>query len=133
MEMKPRILVTGGSGLLGAYMLRWCKHHGYDQLTATVQSPDSIIPADLKQGIEWRVHTLPELIESFDLLKEKDWAIKLGIIDSILGISICILLMLYPLINTEMKSTFRIEIIFLIPYLLKLLKIKSTWENTIQE
>ena len=71
-------------------------------------------------------------ITAYGLLKEKHWAIKLGIADSILGISICTFLMIYPLLNTETKFVFRLELLLLIPYLLKLLKIKFAWENTIE-
>ena len=68
-------------------------------------------------------------VTSFGLLTEKDWAIKLGIGDALLGIFICIFSMVYPLIDSAGTSSFKIEILFLIPYLIKLLKIKSEWEN----
>lgn len=73
-------------------------------------------------------------ITALGLLKEKNWAIKLGIVDSITGIAVCVLIMLYPLINAKsgIMFSFKIEILFLIPYLLKMINIKSAWENTIQ-
>jgi hypothetical protein len=71
-------------------------------------------------------------ITAFSLLKEKDWAIKIGILDAILGILICTLLMLYPIINSDFKFSLRLELVALIPYLLKLLKIKTQWETFVK-
>ncbi len=71
---NPRILVTGGSGLLGSYLLRWFKQKGYPQLTATFQNPDSI-PEDLREGIEWKSLKLPDIPDTFDVVSDKDWVI----------------------------------------------------------
>jgi hypothetical protein len=68
-------------------------------------------------------------ITAFGLLKEKDWAIKIGIADAIIGITICTLIMLYPIINSEATFSLRLELLALIPYLLRLLKIKTQWES----
>lgn len=73
--MKPRILVTGGTGLLGSYLLRWFKRNGYDHLTATFQNPKSKIPADLQQGIEWRRLQLPDIPDAYDVVADKEWVI----------------------------------------------------------
>lgn len=72
-------------------------------------------------------------VVSFGLLKEKGWAIKLGIIDSIVGIIICVLLSyVFPFIYSEVFkfSLIKVELIFLIPYLIKLRKIKDEWERS---
>jgi hypothetical protein len=68
---------------------------------------------------------------SFGLWTEKDWAIKLAIIDSILGIAICVLVMIVLpfLYNNGFKLTLRLELVALIPYLLKMQTIKSDWES----
>ena len=71
-------------------------------------------------------------ITAFGLLKEKDWAIKIGIADAIIGIVICTLVMLYPIINSDSKFSLRIELVALVPYLLKLLKIKTQWETFVK-
>ena len=71
-------------------------------------------------------------ITAFGFLKEKDWAIKIGIADAIIGIVICTLVMLYPIINSDSKFSLRIELVALIPYLLKLLKIKTQWETFVK-
>ncbi len=39
-------------------------------------------------------------ITSFGLLKEKDWAIRLAIIDSVIGIVVCICFMAYSIIGS---------------------------------
>lgn len=71
-------------------------------------------------------------ITAFGLWTEKDWAITLGQIDAILGIVLCIFMsVIYPFINirTGFHFTFRLELILLIPFLIKLLKIKSEWKK----
>ena len=68
-------------------------------------------------------------ITAFGLLKEKDWAIKIGIVDATIGIAMCTFVMLYPIINSDTKFSLRLELVALIPYLLKLLKIKTQWET----
>lgn len=70
-------------------------------------------------------------ITAFGLLNQKYWPVKAGIADAIIGITICALMMFYPIINSEATFSLRIELIALIPYLLKLLKIKTEWENFI--
>ena len=71
-------------------------------------------------------------VTAFGLLKEKYWAIKIGISDAIIGITICTFIMLYPIINTDAKFSFRLELVALIPYLLAFLKIKNDWENFVE-
>jgi hypothetical protein len=72
-------------------------------------------------------------ITSYGLLRETDWAIQLGIIDAIVGISICSMVMFYSLFNSGASVfNFRLELVFLIPYLVKLIKIKPGWENIVQ-
>jgi hypothetical protein len=71
-------------------------------------------------------------VAAFGLLKEKDWAIKIGIVDATIGIAICTLVMLYPIINSDAKFSLRLELVALIPYLLKLMKIKNQWETFVR-
>jgi len=67
-------------------------------------------------------------VTAFGLLKEKDWAIKLGIADAITGIAICVGVMVYQAIYFSSVSI-RLELIALIPYFIKLKAIKNTWET----
>ena len=71
-------------------------------------------------------------ITAFGLLKEKNWAVTIGIVDAILGIIICTLIMLYPIINPEIKFSLRLELVALIPYLLKFFKIRTQWESFVK-
>jgi len=73
--MTPKILVTGGSGLLGSYLLRMFRQSGYDQLTATFQHDANTIPGDLKEGIEWKQLRLPDAQDTYDIIQGKDWVI----------------------------------------------------------
>lgn len=72
-------------------------------------------------------------VTAYGFIGETDWAIKLGILDAISGMVICVFVMLFPFFvsGSDVKFNFRLELILLIPYLNKLLKIKSTWENAL--
>lgn len=68
-------------------------------------------------------------IVAFALWMEKEWAVTAGQADAIIGIAVCIFVMLfYPFINGHVfKLNIRLELILLIPYLIKLNRIKSVW------
>jgi hypothetical protein len=65
---------------------------------------------------------------SICLLTEQPWAIKLGMVDAVVGILCCTFVMIYPLVNHSGFS-FRGELIVLIPYLRWLIKVKPLWER----
>ena len=69
-------------------------------------------------------------IVAFGLWTEKDWGVKLGMIDAITGIVICgFVMVIYPFFNWKagFEINFRFELVALIPYLLRLQKIKTQW------
>lgn len=67
-------------------------------------------------------------IVSFGLWTEKDWAINLAIVDAIIGIVACSIVMLVlPFISDNIGFNVRLELIALIPYLIKMRKIKGDW------
>ena len=69
-------------------------------------------------------------ITAFSLWFEKDFAIKLGKIDAIVGIIICVISMLIlPYLNDGFNFQIRLELALLIPFLLKLNKIEKEWER----
>ena len=70
-------------------------------------------------------------IVSFGLLNEKQWAISLAIADAVLGIIICTYSMFIMPFIQEGGFSFRLELALLIPYLLKLQKIKPYWVNNV--
>lgn len=71
-------------------------------------------------------------VTAYGLLKEKDWAIKMGLLDAVAGIAVCAFVMIYSIINPDAKFSLRLELVALIPYLLRLLKIKTQWENYVK-
>ncbi|MDQ3016795.1 MAG: NAD-dependent epimerase/dehydratase family protein [Bacteroidota bacterium] len=73
--MIPRILVTGGSGLLGSHLLRWFLQNGYSNLTATYQHDEKVIPSDLREGIVWKKLRLPDIADAFEVIQDQDWVI----------------------------------------------------------
>lgn len=66
-------------------------------------------------------------IVAYGLWTEKDWGVNLGIGDAIIGIIVCTAVMLVPSISSSSGFTFRAELLVLIPYLVKLLKIRPKW------
>jgi hypothetical protein len=69
-------------------------------------------------------------ITAFSLWFEKDFAIKIGKIDAIIGIILCGLSMLVlPFLHDRFNINIRLELTLIIPFLLKLNKIQNEWEN----
>jgi hypothetical protein len=66
-------------------------------------------------------------VVSYALWFEKKWAIDLALFDAYLGIAICMVSMIFPLGRDISKNGFRLEIIILIPYLIKLYRIRKLW------
>lgn len=65
---------------------------------------------------------------AFSLWFEKDYAIKLGKVDTILGIAICMASMVViPYLQENSGFTIRLEIALLIPFYIKLNKIEEEW------
>ena len=71
-------------------------------------------------------------ITAFALWFEKDFAIKIGKIDAIIGIVLCVISMLVlPFLQDGFNITIRLELALLIPFLIKLNKIQKEWESII--
>ncbi|WP_300672366.1 hypothetical protein [Soonwooa sp.] len=67
-------------------------------------------------------------IVAYGLWFEKDWAIKLAIVDAILGIVICIYAMFIQYSTPEhFEVNLRLELVLLIPYLIKSWRLNSIW------
>lgn len=68
-------------------------------------------------------------ITAYALWMEKEWAINIGQLDATLGIVICVLVMIYPYVDQLEASrfNFRLELVLLIPYLIRLRAIKGPW------
>jgi hypothetical protein len=68
---------------------------------------------------------------SFGLLFEKDWAIEVGLVDAAVGILVCLFVGLYIMFGTgSYIASFRLELVLLIIYLIKLLKIQAIWKKS---
>jgi len=68
-------------------------------------------------------------ITAFSLWFEADYAITLGLNDAILGILLCIFSMFIMPSISDVNFRFRGELLLLIPYLLRLNKIKNEWNQ----
>jgi hypothetical protein len=72
-------------------------------------------------------------IAAFGLWTEKDWAVDIAIVDAVVGIIVCLfVMMVYPFIDDIEGSTInvRLELLLLVPYLVKLQKIKPLWRRS---
>lgn len=69
-------------------------------------------------------------IVAYGLWFEQKWAPQAAIIDAIVGIAICLIMMvIIPFTVPHISFTLRLEIIPLYYYLVKMQKIRKTWEN----
>lgn len=78
-------------------------------------------------------------VVGFGLWTEKKWAVRFAIVDGIIGIITCLCIMfVLPRITDlfvygiyfEYSKSYRLELLFLIAYLWKMVKIKKEWETT---
>lgn len=68
-------------------------------------------------------------LAAFSLWFEKDYAIILGTIDAIIGIIMCVIFMtVLPFFIQNFHHTIRLELLLLIPYLIKLNSIQPEWK-----
>ena len=73
--MSRKILITGGSGLLGSYLIRWFLQQGYTQITSTYNTTLDAVAPDLRDAVEWRQLALPDKMAAFDIVQGHEWVI----------------------------------------------------------
>jgi nucleoside-diphosphate-sugar epimerase len=73
--MNPEILVTGGSGILGTYVIRHLLERGYDRITATYRSGlDDVLPS-LRGAVNWVPLDLPDKQAALEVMAGKQWVV----------------------------------------------------------
>ena len=72
-------------------------------------------------------------VVAFGLWFEKKWAVQLAIIDAISGIIICIIVVIIMAFSNHHIISIRLEFIALIPFLIKMKKIKPEWTGEIKK
>lgn len=72
---NQKVLVTGGTGLLGSYLLRLLALRGYHNVSATFSSHASVIPEDLRHSVKWMQLNLPDREEADQVVREHEWVI----------------------------------------------------------
>lgn len=71
---------------------------------------------------------------SFSLWTEKDWGVRLAIADAMVGIVICLFdMFVMPFLQETPAIGIRLELIPLIPYFIKMRKIRTEWATTAQK
>lgn len=73
--MSKKILITGGSGLLGSYLIRWFLQHGYTNITSTYTTTLDAVAPDLRDVVEWKQLALPDKMAAFDVVQGHEWVI----------------------------------------------------------
>jgi hypothetical protein len=68
-------------------------------------------------------------VTAFGLWTEKEWAVQIAILDAVFGIILCIYLTILSSATDSFGNNIRLEILILIPYLIKMIKIKSDWKE----
>ncbi len=76
--MSKKILIIGGSGLLGSYLTKWFIDKGYTHITATYQNSLEQVSPPLRNGAQWEQLTLPNKEEIFNLVEGHDWVIHVA-------------------------------------------------------
>lgn len=68
-------------------------------------------------------------VTALSLWLEKDWAITLAEIDALLGIAICLAMVVVPTLfsNSGLQIKYRLELLLLLPFLVKMGRIKKEW------
>jgi len=70
-------------------------------------------------------------VVAYGLLLEKEWAIEVGLVDAAIGILVCLFVGLYTMFGTgSYIASFRLELVLLIIYLIKLLKMQAIWKKS---
>jgi nucleoside-diphosphate-sugar epimerase len=73
--MNPEILVTGGSGILGAYVIRHLRALGYDRITGTYRSRLDDVPPSLRDAVTWVPLELPDKQAALEVMAGKQWVV----------------------------------------------------------
>lgn len=68
-------------------------------------------------------------VVAWGLWTEKRWAVDAAVADAILGIVVCATASFLPFNHQEPRFSFRLELVLLIPYLIKMLNIRSRWKQ----
>jgi len=70
-------------------------------------------------------------VVAYGLWTEKEWAVKLALVDALIGIAICTFVMIgLPLLGSG-GLNIRLELVALIPYFLKMREIRTEWQSRI--
>ena len=73
--MSKKILITGGSGLLGSYLIRWFLQQGYTNITSTYTTTLAAVAPDLRDAVEWKQLMLPDKVTASEVVHGHDWVI----------------------------------------------------------
>lgn len=73
--MSRSILVTGGSGVLGSFVIRQLLESGYTHITGTYQGNEKTIPEDLAEKITWKPLLLPDQMNVFETVAGHQWVV----------------------------------------------------------
>lgn len=110
--MYPLMLLLGNRYMVSLYGLESTDSHSFITLAVVVLF-------------------LVKAVAAYGLLFEKDWAIEVGQVDAVLGILICLFVGFYAMLGTgRFIASFRPELVFLIIYLIRLLKMRAIWKKS---
>ncbi|PHN01778.1 hypothetical protein [Flavilitoribacter nigricans] len=68
---------------------------------------------------------------SLGLWTEKEWAVDLAVIDGVIGIVVNVVIMfILPVLYDGFGTSIRLELLVLIPYVVKMRRIKEAWKQS---
>jgi Mn2+/Fe2+ NRAMP family transporter len=70
-------------------------------------------------------------VTSYGLLFGKNWGVQLALADAVIGVLVCLATMFFN-IGDSQGINFRLELLLLIPYLIKMIKIREEWERRVE-
>jgi dihydroflavonol-4-reductase len=73
--MNEKVLITGGTGLVGAWLIRWFRHLGYSHITSTYSRSPDAIPPDIREGVRWVQLALPDRPGALEVVEGHDYVI----------------------------------------------------------
>ena len=73
-------------------------------------------------------------IAAYGLFNEERWGIFVAMVDGIIGIIVCSTMMIVvPIVTQQQEYTFRLELLLLVPYVMRLQHLRLPWEQARQE
>lgn len=101
-----------------------------EQFNLSLYGLETVQPVSVAGILIMLLYALKGIV-AYGLWTEKAWAVNLALTDGVLGIAVCLIVMvLLPVLSHGANFKFRLEILILIPYLVKMWRLRAPWAKT---